>query len=82
MIIGLDYAFNAQYKVYRQALYQLVMRAGVLGKKRVFLGFSAPVEKKKVGAVLNSTYAFMQIKDNFNAVTLDMMNASSTSMNN
>lgn len=82
MIIGLDYSFNAQYKVYRQALYQLVMRAGVLGKKKVFLGFSAPVEKKKVGAVLNSTYAFMQIKDNFNAVTLDMMNASSASMNN
>lgn len=82
MIIGLDYSFNSEYKVYRQALYQLVMRAGVLGKKKVFLGFSAPVEKKKVGANLHSTYAFMQIKDNFNAVTLDMMNASSAILNN
>lgn len=82
MIIGLDYVYNGQYKVYRQALYQLVMRAGELGKKKVLLGFSAPVEKKKVGAVIHSTCAFMQIKDNFNAVTLDMMNSSSATLNN
>ena len=82
MIIGLDYSVNREFKVYRQALYQLVMRAGVLRKKKVLLGFSAPVEKKKVGAELSSTYAFMQVRDNFNAVTLDMMNASSATLNN
>ena len=81
MIIGLDYSFNQEYKVYRQALYQLVMRAGKLGKKKVLLGFSAPVEKKKVGAVLHPTYAFMQIKDNYNVDTLTIMNTAAASLN-
>jgi 7-keto-8-aminopelargonate synthetase-like enzyme len=81
MIIGLDYNYNALYQVYRQALYQLVIRAGTLGKKKVLLGFSAPVEKKKVGAELLPTYAFMQIKDNYNAQTLSMMNMA-TSISN
>jgi len=78
MLIGLDYTYNAEYRVYRQALYQLVMRAGILGKKKVFLGFSAPVEKKKVGAVLYPTHAFMQINDSYHAETLAVMNVESS----
>jgi len=73
MIIGLDYTYNPTYKVYRQALFQVSLRAGVLGKKKIFLGFSASIEKKKVGAVASPTYAFMQIKDNYNAQMLAMM---------
>jgi hypothetical protein len=80
MIIGIDYTYNGDYKVYRQALYQVMMRAGKLGKKKVLLGFSAPIEKKKVGAELSSTYAFMQIKDNYNAETLAMMSLTSTNL--
>jgi hypothetical protein len=80
MIIGLDYTYNGNYKVYRQALYQVMMRAGKLGKKRVLLGFSAPIEKKKVGAELSPTYAFMQIKDNYNAETLAMMSLTTTTL--
>ena len=74
MIIGLDYSYNKEYQVYRQALYQLVMRAKVIGKKTVHLGFSASIEKKKVGAVSHPTYAFMQIKDSYNAEILASMN--------
>ena len=74
MIIGLDYSYNREYKVYRQALYQLVMRGKNIGKKEVHLGFSATVEKKKVGAVSYPTYAFLQIKDSYNAEILASMN--------
>jgi hypothetical protein len=70
MIIGLDYSHNKEYKIYRQALYQLVLRGKMLGKKKIFLGFSAPVEKKKLGAVTIPTYAFMQLRDSYNAETL------------
>ena len=73
MIIGLDYRYNKEYKVYRQALYQLVMRAKTLEKKTIHLGFSAALEKKKVGAVIYPTYAFMQVKDSYNAETLASM---------
>ncbi len=74
MIIGLDYSYNKEYKIYRQALYQLVLRAKMLGKKTIHLGFSAAVEKKKVGAVTHPTYAFMQTRDNYNAQALASMN--------
>jgi len=70
MIIGMDYSYNKEYKVYRQALYQVVMRAKMLGKKKVHLGFSATVEKKKLGAIIFPTYAFMQIRDSYNAEAL------------
>jgi hypothetical protein len=74
MIIGMDYSCNKEYKVYRQALYQLVMRGKMIGKKAVHLGFSAAIEKKKLGAVSFLTYAFMQIRDSFNAEILASMN--------
>ncbi len=74
MIIGIDYSYNKEYKVYRQALYQLVMRAKMLGKKKVRLGFSASTEKKKLGAVIFPTWAFMQIRDSYNAEALATMN--------
>ena len=73
MIIGLDYSYNKEYKVYRQALYQLVMRAKMLGKKKVHLGFSAGIEKKKLGALTFPTYAFMQVRDSYNAQALATM---------
>jgi 7-keto-8-aminopelargonate synthetase-like enzyme len=74
MIIGLDYSFNKEYKIYRQALYQVVMRGKKLGKKAIHLGFSATIEKKKVGALSSPTYAFVQTKDNYNAQALATMN--------
>ena len=73
MIIGLDYAFNKEYRVYRQALYQVVLRGNALGKKSIQLGFSAGIEKKKLGAISYPTYAFMQIRDSYNAEILANM---------
>ena len=65
MIIGLDYDYNNNYKVYKQALYQVVKRGKVLGKKNINLGFSATIEKKKVGAGVIAIHGYMQAKDNY-----------------
>ena len=67
MIIGLDYTHNQQFGIYRQALYQLVLRAKKLKKEKIMLGFSASIEKQKLGAKPVATYAYMHIKDSFNA---------------
>ncbi len=76
MIMGMDYTYNKDFKIYRQALYRWVMRARELGKEKICLGFSAGVEKKKVGAEPVETYAYMQAKDNFNLQVLaDMVTA-------
>lgn len=70
MVIGLDYTHNKDYKIYRQALYQLVLRARDLGKKKVCLGFAAATEKRKVGAEPVQAYAYIHSRDTFNMEVL------------
>lgn len=67
MIIGIDYTFNKEFNIYRQALFQAVLRAKQLGKKRILLGFSAGTEKQKLGAVPSCTYAYLHTTDSYNA---------------
>lgn len=79
MIIGMDYAYNETYKVYKQALYQTVMRARSLEVNKVYLGFSADTEKKKYGAVQIAKVAFAQAKDNFNLEVIESMGVAKVS---
>jgi hypothetical protein len=80
MVIGIDYTYNTEFKIYRQALYQLIMRGKSLGAKKVFLGFAAGIEKKKFGAKANAVYAFAQIKDSYNAQVLAGLTATSSNV--
>lgn len=70
LIIGLDYTYNKQYKTYKQALYRIIMRANELASKKVFMGFAATTEKRKLGAKVVSTYAYMQYKNGYNIEVL------------
>ncbi len=73
VIMGLDYRYQKEYKIYRQMLFQLVLRGKALGCKQVNLGFSANTEKKKVGACPIPTYGYMQAKDSYNFQVLANM---------
>lgn len=64
-IIGIDYTFNQMFGIYRQALYQLVLRAKQLGKQKILFGFSAGIEKKKLGAKVVPTFGYMHASDTF-----------------
>jgi len=75
MIIGLDYSFQKEFMCYRQALYQLVLRTKSLNLKKVRLGFSASIEKRKFGAKVFSPVAYVQAKDNYNMEVLGSLNA-------
>ncbi len=66
MIIGLDYTHNPEFGIYRQALYQLLLRAKKLGKEKVLLGFSAETEKQKFGAKPIQSFAYMHTIDSYN----------------
>jgi 7-keto-8-aminopelargonate synthetase-like enzyme len=66
VIIGMDYSYHKEYNTYRQALYQMLMRAIELKSKKIHFGFAAGIEKKKVGAKQIPVYAYMQTKDNYN----------------
>lgn len=71
LVIGMDYQYLESHKLYKQCLYRLVMRAKEIGCTTVHLGFSANTEKRKVGAQQVTTYAFVQIKDDFNLKEID-----------
>lgn len=75
MIIGMDYTFNRKFGIYRQALYQVVLRAKQLGKRRILLGFSASIEKKKLGAKAVQSFAYMHIRDSYNLEVLSSISA-------
>jgi hypothetical protein len=38
--------------------------------EKIYLGFSATAEKKKVGALVMQTFAYMQARDNYNLEVL------------
>ena len=71
MIIGLDYRYNQEYAVYRQALYQVVLRAKQIHAATVLLGFSASVEKQKLGAQAIPAFAYMHSRDSFNTAAIE-----------
>ena len=75
MVIGLDYSFQDEFKCYRQAIYQIILRARSLNYKMVRLGFSATVEKRKFGAKVFSPVAYVQAKDNYNMEVLGTLSA-------
>lgn len=75
MIIGMDYTFNSKFGIYRQALYQVVLRAKLLGKRRILLGFSAGTEKKKLGAKVVPTFAYTHIRDSYQVEVLSAISS-------
>jgi len=80
MIIGIDYDYNQEHKVYKQATYQVLKRAKMLGYSKVYMGLSADFEKQKFGAKQQARVAYMQSKDTFHMEVLESMSAMELSL--
>lgn len=65
MIVGLDYDYVKSLGTYKQILYRTVLRAKELDYEKLDLAFTAEMEKKKVGAVVESTFAFSLAFDHY-----------------
>lgn len=76
MFIGIDRTGNEEFSIYRQALYQVVKRASELNCNEVNLGFSANIEKKKLGARTVKTVTYVQNEDLFNASVIESIQIS------
>ena len=76
MLVGIDYTYLQEYKCYKQAIYQVLLRAKQLEKKTVRLGFSASIEKRKFGAEVVPTFAYLQTRDNYSLSVLGNMSSS------
>ncbi|MCK0156355.1 aminotransferase class I/II-fold pyridoxal phosphate-dependent enzyme [Cellulophaga sp. F20128] len=68
--IGMDYSNLDKYYTYRQLLYQTIKRAICLNFKYINMGMTASFEKRKLGAVVEEKYAYIQTSDNY---TLELM---------
>ena len=75
LLVGIDYDFIKPYKIYKQTLFQMVKRGRDLGKEKVYLGFTATLEKKKLGATIIPKVAYVQATDNFNMELIGLISA-------
>lgn len=70
VILGLDYE---QPKIYKQLLFQAVMQAIELKSQKIYLGLTASLEKRKLGAKTIKIVAYMQVKDNYNLSVIELL---------
>lgn len=73
LLVGLDYQYVRTHNTYKQLLYQTVMRAKLASCDKVDLAFTAGLEKKKVGAKAEGTYAYVQAMEHYSLAILDAM---------
>lgn len=71
MFIGIDRQIKTPFSIYRQALYQILKRANALNCIAVNYGFTASLEKRRLGADSHPTVAYMQSEDHFNASVIE-----------
>jgi len=72
-VVGMDYKFSREYNIYRQLLYQTILRAQQLGFIRIDFGLTAGFEKRKVGAKIIDKCAYIQTRDNIALEALDWL---------
>jgi hypothetical protein len=65
-VMGLNYDYQESHFLYKQVIFQIIKRANDLGKKTVYMGFSADYEKEKYNGTVLPKYAFMKVNDTFN----------------
>lgn len=77
--VGMDYRFVHSHHTYRQLLYQTVKRALSLNCQGIDFGLTAAFEKRKLGATITETFAFIQSPDNYRLELLGLMEGQSKS---
>lgn len=84
IVIGIDYNYSS-YNIYRQMLYQSILRAKSLGMTKIYFGFTATEDKQKFGISPLPKSSYIQMKDNYNMSVIGMMpkvgNKGSASLN-
>ena len=73
VMLGMNYDYIEKYQLYKQVLFQVVLRAIALKRETIHLGVTASDQKKKFGATQIQQVGYVQSKDNFNQSVLHMM---------
>lgn len=70
-LLGLNYSVKDTMNVYKQMLYHTISRGIELKARKIYLGLTANLEKRRLGSVNQSNVAFIQTKDNLNMSIID-----------
>lgn len=73
MIVGMDYTYLETLNVYKQTLFQTFARGVESGAKKIHMGLTASLEKRKLGAVALERVAYVQMKDQLNMALINLM---------
>lgn len=73
VLLGMDYRYSQEFKVYKQILFEGTMRARVLNKKRIYLGLTSTREKRKYGAQIIPRVGYLQTQDNYKLELIESM---------
>ena len=73
VFIGVDH-LASKYSPYRQAIFNSVLVGIEKGCSKIYMGFTADIEKKHLGYVATNTYAYAQAEEHFNLQVLDSVN--------
>ncbi len=71
ILIGLDYDYLKTHGIYKQTLFQSIIRAGQLNSKQIYLGFTASDVKRKFGATAVQQVAYLQTQDNYSQTVIN-----------
>ncbi|WP_418502087.1 aminotransferase class I/II-fold pyridoxal phosphate-dependent enzyme [Flagellimonas sp.] len=71
--VGMDYKYVRSHNIYRQLLYQTIKRAIALQFERIDFGMTAAFEKRKLGAKIHETFAYVQTADNYKLELLGLL---------
>ena len=80
VILGMDYAYSKEYKVYKQILFEGIMRARALEKDRIYLGLTSALEKRKYGAQIKPRVGYLQTQDNYKLELIEAMAGTASSV--
>ena len=73
VLLGMDYAYSREYKVYKQILFHATMRARAINKQRIYLGLTSSQEKRKYVATLTERVGYIQSQDNYKLELIESM---------
>ncbi len=73
LFIGMDYSYLKSHNLYKQTIYQLIMRGNQLGLSKTYLGLTASTVKRSLSAKNIQQVCYIQLKDNYNALLINNM---------
>ena len=65
LIVGTDYKYLEEFEPYRQMVYQSILRAKKLECSKVFLAYTASIEKQRFGAKVIPTTLYADSEDSY-----------------